>query len=196
MHSLDKSKKHIGKSKNRTRKTWGGAKPVTNAAVKTALKKLEEYKSMPDVPITYHQLGNSLPLVILAAKKAIIVANDNPGDENARKLAEIKIKTADYIANEINTRKKWKNERNLNSNSLNNSGDWYNTGKDVFWRLKDINESAKSKMADVLAELPEQVGLLPVEDEESEMGKSYRSGKKRFERRAQGLPSTSPSPEK
>jgi len=196
MSNLGKSKKNIGKSKNRTRKTGGGAKPVTNAAVKTALKKLEEYKSMPDTFVSRVQLGNSLPLVILAAKKAIIVANENPGDENARKLAEIKIKTADYIANEINTRKRWKNERNLNSNSLNNTGDWYNTGKDVFWRLKEINESAKSKMSAVLAELPEQVGLRPVEDEQSEMGKTYRSAKKRFERRAQGLPSRTPSPEK
>ena len=143
-----------------------------------------------------YQLGNSLSLVILAAKKAINFANENPGDENARKLATIKAETADYIATRINNRKNWKKERNLNSNSLNNTGDWYNTGSTVVWKLKDINESAKKKMAFVLAELPEEVGLRPVEDEQSEMGKTYRAAKRRTERRFQGLPSASPSPEK
>jgi len=51
-------------------------------------------------------------------------------------------------------------------------------------------------MASVLAELPEEVGLRPVDDERSEMGKKYRSARRRFERRAMGLPSASPSPEK
>ena len=191
MANLGKSKKNIRKSKKQTRKAWGGAKSVANAVINTALKKLQEYKNRPDTQLFNYQLGNSLSLVILAAKKAFNVANENPGDENARKLAIIKAETADYIANRINSRKNWKKERNLNSNSL-NRGDWYDTGKDVVWKLKDINESAKRKMASVLAELPEEVGLRPVDDERSEMGKSYRAAKRRTERRFQGLPSASP----
>jgi len=195
MSNLGKSKKIIRKTKNSTRKTRGGVKPVANSAIRTAEKKLEEYKNRPDTHLSLHQLGNSLPLVILAAKKAINVANENPGDENARKLANIKADTADYIATETRTRTNWRKERNLNSNSLNNTGDWYNTGSTVVWKLKEINEPAKRKMASVLAELPEEVALRPVDDERSEMGKTYRAAKRRTERRFQGLPSASPSPE-
>jgi hypothetical protein len=194
MAYLGKSKKNTKNSKKHTRKALGGVKSVANAAVRTAEKKLDEYKNRPDTDLSRYQLGNSLPLVILAAKKAINVANENPGDENARKLAIIKSDTADYIANETGTRTNWKKENNLNPNH--SARNWYEPGTTVVWRLKDVNESAKKKMVSVLAELPEEVGLRPVDDERSEIGKEYRSAKRRTERRFQGLPSASPSPEK
>ena len=190
MTNLGKSKKNIRKSKNRTCKTWGGAGSVSAASIRTASKKLDEYKNRPESFLTTNQLRNSLPLVILAAKKAINDANDNLLDYNARKLAIIKSETADYIANKTGSRKNWRKEKNLNPNH--NARDWYEPGSTVLWRLKDINESAKKKMASVLAELPQEVALRPVEDEQSEMGKTYRAAKRRFTRRAQGLPSASP----
>jgi hypothetical protein len=193
MANLGKSKKIIRKPKNRSRKTLGGVKSVANASVRTAEKKLDEYKNRPNTPLSIHQLGNSLPLVIIAAKKAIIVANENPGDENARKLAIIKSDTADYIASETGKRKNWRKEKNLNPNH--SARDWYETGSEVTWKIKDVNESAKKRMDTVLPHLIEKVKELELEPDDDEIkvrGKRYREAKRRFERRTEGLDSASP----
>jgi hypothetical protein len=195
MSNLGKSKKTLRKSKNMTRKAcgkaWGGVKPVTAAAIKTASKKLIELNNDTTPYITPGQLSSNLPAAIKAAKEAITYANQNPGDVNARELAEIKIKIADYWAVSAGKRKNWRKETRILPNH--NARDWYEPGQTVLWRLKDINESAKKRMATVLPHLIEEVGLKPVDDEQSEMGKSYRAAKRRFERRAQGLDSASPS---
>jgi len=195
MSNLGKSNKNVRKSKNMTRKVygkaWGGVKPVTAAAIKTASKKLIELNNDTTPYITPGQLSSNLPAAIKAAKEAITYANQNPGDVNARELAEIKIKIADYWAVSAGKRKNWRKETRILPNH--NARDWYEPGQTVLWRLKDINESAKRKMAAVLPDLIEEVGLKPVDDEASEMGKTYRATKRRFERRAKGLHSASPS---
>jgi hypothetical protein len=194
MANLGKSKKNTKKSKNMTRKSWGGVGPVSAAAIRTAKKKLDELNKSTSTLITPGQLSSSLPPAIKGAKEAITYANHHPGDINARELANIKIKIADYWTNETRTRKNWRKEKNLIPNH--NARDWYEPGSTIIWKLNDPTESAKRKMAAVLTELPEEVGLRPVDDERSEMGKKYRSARRRFERRAMGLPSASPSPEK
>jgi len=194
MSNLGKSKKNMRKSNSKTRKVygkvWGGVKSVSAASIKTASKKLNELRSTNGTIITPGQLSISLPAAIKAAKEAITYANQNPGDDNARELAEIKIKIADYWTGAGGKRRNWRKETRLDPNH--NARDWYEPGQAVIWRLMDVNESAKRKMASVLAELPKEVALRPVEDEQSELGKTYRAAKRRFTRRAQGLPSASP----
>jgi hypothetical protein len=202
MSNLGKSKKILRKSKNMTRKVygkvygkaWGGVKPVTAAAIKTASKKLIELNNDTTPYITPGQLSSSLPAAIKAAKEAITYANQNPGDVNARELAEIKIKIADYWTGAGGKRRNWRKETRLEPNH--NARDWYEPGQVVIWRLKAINESAKRRMNVVLPDLIERVReleLQPHDDENAVKGKEYRRAKRRFERRQQGLDSASPS---
>lgn len=197
MSNLGKSKKNVRKSKNMTRKVygkaWGGVKSVSAAAIKTASKKLVELNNDTRPYITPGQLSSSLPAAIKAAKEAITYANQNPGDVNARELAEIKIKIADYWAGAGGKRRNWRKETRLEPNH--NARDWYEPGQAVIWRLKAINESAKRRMNEILPHLIEKIRdleLEPHEDENAVKGKEYRKAKRRFERRAQGVDSASP----
>jgi len=194
MTSLVKSRKKYMKTrknksrKNKSCKTKGGSPIVDARSVKISIKKLNSLTESANSYCTPGQLSSSLPPAILAAKKAIKYANDNPGNDHAIANAEIKIKIADYWTDKCNKRTKWRNEKNLTPNH--NARDWYEPGTEVKWKI-DINEKAKKNMDPVLKEISEQVSLLPIDDERSEMGKEYRKGKRRFERRIQGLPSTS-----
>ena len=181
-------------SKNRTRKAWGGAGPVSAATVRTASKKLAELTSKADSMITLGQLSSSLPPAIKAAKEAIDYANEHPGDDNAIELAKIKTQIADHWANATNTRKNWRKEKNLKPNH--SARDWYEPGAQVIWELKDPASSAKKKMKSVLPQLidvVEELEIEPYDDETTVRGKKYREAKRRFERRQQGLDSASPS---
>lgn len=174
-------------------KAWGGVISVSAAAIKTASKKLVELNNMTGTIITPGQLSITLPAAIKAAKEAITYANQNPDDDNARELAEIKIKIADYWTGAGGKRRNWRKETRLEPNR--NARDWYEPGQAVIWRLKAINESAKRRMNEVLPHLIEKVRdleLEPHEDENAVKGKEYRKAKRRFERRAQGLDSASP----
>jgi hypothetical protein len=201
MANLGKSKKNMLKSKNITRKVygkvygkaWGGVKSVSAASIKTASKKLNELRSTNGTIITPGQLSITLPAAIKAAKEAITYANQNPGDDNARELAEIKIKIADYWTGAGGNRRNWRKETRLKPNH--NARDWYEPGQAVIWRLKSINESAKRRMNEVLPHLIKRVRdleLQPHDDENAVKGKEYRKAKHRFERRVQGLDSASP----
>jgi hypothetical protein len=195
MPSLGKSKKSIKNSKSKTRKSRGGTKSVTAASVRTASKKLDELNSRNDTNVTLGQLSSSLPPAIKAAKEAIEYANENPGDNNALELANIKIQIADYWAKATNNRKNWRKEKNLKPNH--SARDWYEAGSEVIWDI-DVNRKAKEKMNTVLPELTEvvqEMEMEPFDDETTVRGKKYREAKRRFERRTQGL-SVSPSPEK
>lgn len=197
MPSLGKSKKTMRKTKNRTRKAWGkawgGVNSVSAASVKTASKKLAELTGKSDSMVTLGQLSSSLPPAIKAAKEAIVYANENPGDVNAIELAKIKAQIADHWTKVTNTRKNWRKEKNLKPNH--SARDWYETGTEVIWQI-DVTASAKKRMNTVLPHLMDVVKELemePLDDETTVRGKKYREAKRRFERRAQGIDSASPS---
>ena len=192
MPSLGKSKKTMRKTKNRTRKAWGGVNSVSAASVKTASKKLAELTGKSDSMVTLGQLSSSLPPAIKAAKEAIVYANENPGDVNAIELAKIKAQIADHWTKVTNTRKNWRKEKNLKPNH--SARDWYETGTEVVWQI-DVTASAKKRMNTVLPHLMDVVKELemePLDDETAVRGKKYREAKRRFERRAQGIDSASP----
>lgn len=178
---------------NETRKTMGGSIKVDSRAVKTAAKKLSSLLESSSEFCTPGELSSSLPPAILAAKEAIEYANANPGNEYSLEYAEIKSKIADYWTEKCSKRRDWRNEKNKKPNHT--ARDWYEPGSKVLWKV-DINGKAKQKMNTVLPGLMEEISLIPVNDEESEMGKEYRKAKRRFERRARGSNSRSRSSSK
>lgn len=201
MPSLGKSRKPTNKTrKNKTAKKMGGAGTPTAASVRKESQKLQTIMSTPLNPgwptnCTSGTLSSVMPKAVTAAKQAITYANAHRENPNARALAEIKIQAADYWTAECGKRRNWRKERNLVPNHQ--ARDWYEPGPTVLWRLVDVNESAKRRMrGHVFPELIERVRdleLEPNDDETAVRGKEYRKAKRRFERRAQGLPSASPS---
>jgi hypothetical protein len=175
---------------NRSRKTIGGSSTVDSRSVKTALKKLNSLLERSSKFCTSGELSSSLPPAILAAKEAIEYANANPGNEFSIEYADIKSKIADYWTEKCSKRVNWRNEKNKKPNH--SARDWYEPGSKVLWKV-DINEKAKQKMNTILPGLMEEVSLIPVDDEMSEIGKEYRKGKRRFEKRARGSRSRSRS---
>ena len=151
MVSLVKSRKRYMKTrknktrknktrKNKTLRTKGGSPIVDARSVKISIKKLNSLTESANSFCTPGQLSSSLPPAILAAKKAIKYANDNPGNDHAIANAEIKIKIADYWTDKCNKRTKWRNEKNLTPNH--NARDWYEPVPEIKWKI-DINAKAK-----------------------------------------------------
>lgn len=185
-----KFRKQSKKSKKESRKIIGGSIKVDLRSVKTAAKKLSSLVESSSKFCTPGELSSSLPPAILAAKEAIEYANANPGNEYSLDYAEIKTKIADYWTEKCSKRRNWRNEKNKKPNH--SARDWYEPGSKVMW-VVDINGKAKQKMNEILPGLMEEVSLIPVDDEKSEIGKTYRSAKKRFERRVRGSNSRSTS---
>lgn len=186
-----KFRKQNQNQKNKgSRKRIGGTDKVDSRSVKTAAKKLNSLLESSSKICTPGELSSSLPPAILAAKEAIEYANSNPGNEYSLDYAEIKSKIADYWTEKCSKRRNWRNEKNKKPNH--SARDWYEPGSKVIWAV-DINGKAKEKMNSILPGLMEEVSLIQVNDDNSEMGKTYRSVKKRFERRTRGSRSRSRS---
>ena len=194
MSNLGKSKKNMRKSNSKTRKVygkvygkvWGGVKSVSAASIKTASKKLVDLRSTNGTIITPGQLSTTLPAAIKAAKEAIDYANKHIDDDNAIELANIKIDIADYWTKLGGKRRNWRNEKNLLPNH--SARDWYEPGPTIIWKLKIMK-----KVFPDLIKTVRELELQPHDDENAVKGKEYRRSKRRFERRAKGSDSASPS---
>jgi hypothetical protein len=198
---MSKSRKPTFRTrKNKTAKKMGGAGTPTAASVRRESQKLQSIMSTPLNPgwtanCTSGTLSSVMPKAITAAKQAITYANDHRENPHARELAEIRIQAADYWTAQCNKRRNWRKETNLTPNHA--ARDWYEPGPTVLWRLMDVNESARRRMRQqvfpALRERVRDLELEPNDDENAVRGKEYRKAKRRYERRAQGLPSASPS---
>jgi len=94
-----------GSRKNRkTVRRHGGTKSAVSA------RKLRELTENPP-SITSGVIPTIVPAAIKAAQKAIIYANANKDNADARKDAENKIAIADYWTQRVDRRTNWRNER-------------------------------------------------------------------------------------
>ena len=179
MPSLVKSIKSSRKTrKNKSRKTIGGSPKITAQSVKKADQKLKGLVSAgPPANITSGLLSSTMPTAIVAAKKAITYANAHPGNDLAIRDADIKVELADYWTDSTNSRKNWRNEKNLQPNR--SARNWYEPGPNEIWKINTKEKEAKNQ---ALGHMKKVVAALPVDDEHSEMGKEYREAKERFEK--------------
>ena len=201
MKHLVKSKKKERTIRNNTRKRKntrnlkGGVKTPNVKSVKKLESTLQKIIEPPSdghpMVCTSGIRSTTLPKSILAAKNAISYSNENPNNYYARDEAILRIKIADYWTKLCYTRINWRKEKNLHP-IFDEGFNKYGNSKEVIWKLEET-KFVKSKRQ-VLSELTSYVGMLPDDDEESELGKEYRAVKKRFSRKQRGLSSQETTP--